>query len=170
MLEEARRNVKNVEFLRGDMVNFDLGRRFDVVLCLFSAIGYVRTYPKLARTLRNLARHLTAGGVLIIEPWFTKSDWRAGTVHVVAPQGSRDLKVVRVDYSGVKGDMSVVDEMTVVAKRGEGITYYRERQLMGLFERDDFLRLMAKAGLRAKYLKTSLAPGRGLYVGTKGAT
>jgi hypothetical protein len=38
---------------------------------------------------------------------------------------------------------------------------------MGLFEHDEFLRLMEKAGLRGRHLKRSLAPGRGLYVGTK---
>jgi hypothetical protein len=37
---------------------------------------------------------------------------------------------------------------------------------MGLFERDEFLTLMRKAGLKARYLKRSLAPGRGLYIGT----
>lgn len=61
MLRQARKNVPSVEFIRGDMETFDLRRRFDVVLCLFSAIGYVRTYPKLARTLQNFARHLRPG-------------------------------------------------------------------------------------------------------------
>jgi ubiquinone/menaquinone biosynthesis C-methylase UbiE len=168
MLEQARRNVKGAEFIRGDMSNFDLGRRFDVILCLFSAIGYVRTYPRLARTLRNFAKHLKAGGVLIIEPWFTKSNWKAGSVHVLSTQSSDDLKIVRVDYSGIKGDLSVLDERILVAERGKGISYFKDRQLLGLFEQDEFLRLMNKAGLEARHLKQSLTPGRGLYIGTKG--
>jgi ubiquinone/menaquinone biosynthesis C-methylase UbiE len=168
MLEQARRNVKGAEFIRGDMSNFDLGRRFDVILCLFSAIGYVRTYPRLARTLRNFARHLKAGGVLIIEPWFTKSNWKAGSVHVLSTQSSDDLKIVRVDYSGIKGDLSVLDERILVAERGKGISYFKDRQLLGLFEQDEFLRLMNKAGLEARHLKQSLTRGRGLYIGTKG--
>jgi ubiquinone/menaquinone biosynthesis C-methylase UbiE len=44
MREQARRNVREGKFVQGDMVNFNLGRQFDVILCLFSSIGYVRTY------------------------------------------------------------------------------------------------------------------------------
>jgi len=167
MLEQARRNSKGVEFLQGDMENFDLGRCFDVILCLFSAIGYVTTYSRLGNTLRNFAKHLNAAGVVIVEPWFTKASWNAGVVHVASSLASSDLKIVRVDYSGIRGNLSVLDEMTVVARKGEGISYFREKQLMGLFEHKEFLRLMSKAGLRGSYLKTSLAPGRGLFVGTR---
>jgi len=167
MLEQARKNIKTVRFVQGDMANFSLGRSFDVILCLFSAIGYVRTYSRLGRTLRNFSRHLRAGGVVIIEPWFTKTSWNAGTVHVVSSLASKDLKIVRVDFSGIRGNLSVLDEMTVVAKANEGISYYREKQFLGLFEHREFLSLMSKAGLRARYLRRSLAPGRGLFVGTK---
>ena len=82
-------------------------------------------------------------------------------------QGSEDLCVVRVDYTTVQGDLSVLDERIVVAERDRGIKTYRDRMVMGLFEKNEFLRLMGGAGLKARYLRRSLAPGRGLYVGTK---
>jgi ubiquinone/menaquinone biosynthesis C-methylase UbiE len=166
MLEAARHNAQGVKFVPGDMTSFDLGREFDVILCLFSTIGYVRTYPKLARTLRNFSRHLKPGGVVIIEPWFTKSTAIDGHLHVLA-QGTDDLKIVRVDHTRVRGDASVLDERIVVADREKGLSVFSDRMVMGLFEKDKFLRLMREAGLEAKYLKRSLAPGRGLYVGVK---
>src|SRR5262249_39334293 len=43
MLRIARARRKRVSFVRADMASLDLGRQFDVVLCLFSSIGYVRT-------------------------------------------------------------------------------------------------------------------------------
>lgn len=166
MLQQARKNVKEIEFVQGDMENFDLGREFDVILCLFSSIGYVRSYRRLGRTLRNFSKHISRGGVLIIEPWLTKSTIRDRYVHVLT-QGSEDLSVVRVDYTTVQGDLSVLDERIVVAERDRGIKTYRDRMVMGLFEKNEFLRLMGGAGLKARYLRRSLAPGRGLYVGTK---
>ncbi|HUI23234.1 MAG TPA: class I SAM-dependent methyltransferase [Nitrososphaerales archaeon] len=166
MLEQARSNAKGVKFVRGNMVNFELGKKFDVVLCLFSSIGYVRTYPRLARTLRNFARHLSDGGVVIIEPWFTKSTVKDGYVHVLV-QGNDDLKVVRVDITSIRGNLSVLDERIVVAEPSKGMATYKDRMVMGLFEKDEFLRIMRQAGLRATYVKKSLAPGRGLYIGTK---
>ena len=63
MLRIARRKVKGVTFKQADMIDFDLGRQFDVVACLFSSIGYVKTLGNLKRTLRNFAQHLKPGGV-----------------------------------------------------------------------------------------------------------
>jgi hypothetical protein len=74
---------------------------------------------------------------------------------------------LRVDYTGVKGNMTVLDERIVVAERNKGIATCKDRMVMGLFEQDEFLRLMERAGLKARYLKRSLARRRGLYVGTK---
>ena len=37
----ARAKCSGFAFHRGDMIDFDLGRQFDVVTCLFSSIGYV---------------------------------------------------------------------------------------------------------------------------------
>lgn len=166
MLRQARKNVPGVEFVRGDMETFDIRRRFDVILCLFSAIGYVRTYPKLARTLRNFARHLRTGGVAIIEPWLTKAT--ADDEHIsVLTQGSDDLLVTRIDHARIEGDVSVLDERVVVAERTKGLGVYRDRMVLGLFEKAEFLRLMRRAGFESRYLTTSLAPGRGLYVGVK---
>lgn len=167
MLDQARRNVKGIKFIRADMASFNLRRTFDVILCLFSGIGYVRTYPKLARTLKNFARHLRDGGVVIIEPWLTKTTWKSGRVHLLSNQSSDELKVVRVDFTGIKGNLSVLDMRTLVAEKGKGISYYKDLQLLGLFERDKFLELMRRAGLEAKYIRRSLARGRGLYIGVR---
>jgi ubiquinone/menaquinone biosynthesis C-methylase UbiE len=165
MLQVARKNVKGVEFVQGDMTDFDLGRKFDVILCLFSAIGFVRTNPRLARTLRNFSQHLKGGGVVIIEPWFTKETVEKEHVSVLT-QGSDVLKIVRVDHSQVKDGLSVIDERIVVAEKGVGIRSYRDRMVLALFERNEFLKQMRQVGLQARYLKKSLAQGRGLYVGT----
>ena len=41
MLDVARARLRDVPLSVGDMRDLDLGRRFDVVTCLFSAIGFV---------------------------------------------------------------------------------------------------------------------------------
>src|SRR5262245_55404907 len=61
MLRIARRRCRGVAFRRTDMVTLDLGRQFDVVLCLFSSIGYVKSRARLKKTLANFARHLKPG-------------------------------------------------------------------------------------------------------------
>jgi SAM-dependent methyltransferase len=47
LLAIARERHPELRFHQADMVGFDLGRTFDVVVCLFSAIGYVVTVERL---------------------------------------------------------------------------------------------------------------------------
>ena len=81
LLDFARQRNPGISLHHADMVKFDLGRGFDVVTCLFSSIGYVKTHDNLSRALACMTRHLLPGGLLIIEPWFTPDAWNPGTVH-----------------------------------------------------------------------------------------
>ena len=49
LVEIAKERLGDVELHEGDMTAFSLGRRFDVVTCLFSSIGYVGTVELLRR-------------------------------------------------------------------------------------------------------------------------
>jgi SAM-dependent methyltransferase len=64
--------TKNLEgdFRCEDMTDFDLGRRYEAVLCLFGAIGYAREVERLERSIAAMARHVGPGGILAVEPWF----------------------------------------------------------------------------------------------------
>ncbi|MBV8803358.1 MAG: class I SAM-dependent methyltransferase, partial [Gammaproteobacteria bacterium] len=73
MLSIARKNITGVQFKLADMTQFDLGKKFDVILCLFSSIAYIKTYKNLNKTIKNFSEHLKKGGVVIIEPWFTEA-------------------------------------------------------------------------------------------------
>ena len=71
MLAIARKKHPKIRFHQGDMTKFDLGRQYDVVVCLFSSIGYVKTMSNLQKAVKAMARHLLPGGVLLVEQWFT---------------------------------------------------------------------------------------------------
>ena len=68
LLDLARQRLPDVPLHQRDMADFDLGRRFDAVVCLFSAIGYVKTADRLRRAVACLAAHVAPGGVLVVEP------------------------------------------------------------------------------------------------------
>src|SRR5437762_11996071 len=69
-LAQARQRLPGIPLHEADMMDFDLGKTFDVVTCLFASITCVRTVGNLARTIRTLGRHVAPGGLLIIEPLF----------------------------------------------------------------------------------------------------
>lgn len=166
MLAVAKRNVPSVKFVRRSMVSFDLGRQFDVVLCLFSSMGYLKTEKEVERAFSAFAKHLKKGGVLIVEPWIGKADWKDRTVHMQT-YDSDSLKIVRVNYSWAKGNLSIMDYRYLVAEKGKGVRYFRDLHKMRFFEVAPALSAARKAGLKPKFVKESLMPGRGLLIATK---
>jgi 2-polyprenyl-3-methyl-5-hydroxy-6-metoxy-1,4-benzoquinol methylase len=47
----AKRKNPEGNFYVADMTNFTLNKKYDVVMCLFSSIGYVQTLDNVVRTL-----------------------------------------------------------------------------------------------------------------------
>lgn len=147
-------------FHQGDMADFALGARYDAVICLFSAIGYVRTRERLARALACFRAHLNPGGVMLVEPWFEPDQWRPGNVtHVVARQG--DAIVCRVSHSAVSGTISTIT-FHYLAASPEGIRHASEVHELGLFTRAEMLAAFVAAGLEAVWDPEG-PTGRGLY-------
>lgn len=166
ILDIAKKNVRGVVFKRADMISFDLGKRFDVIVCLFSSIGYVKTYQNLRKTINNFSKHLKEGGVTIIEPWFTKSVYRVGSCYLDTYE-SEDVKIARANVSKIKGNVSVMDMHYLIAEKGKGVSHFVDRHELGLFETDRFLKITEKAGLKARYKRDGLEKDRGLYIGVK---
>lgn len=166
MLEDARKNAPGVEFVESDMRRFKLGRQFDVVLCLFSSIGYMRTRGDQEKAISNFAAHMKTGAVLIVEPWFEKADWSSGSVHMRTYE-TEGLKIARVGFSGVDGEFAVADESYLIAERGKGTIYVQDVQKLRFFEPDWTFGTMRRFGLEPAFSKKGLMPGRKLMVATK---
>ena len=78
MLAVARERCPGIPFHQGDMLDFELGRQFDVITCLFSSIAYAKTAPRLEQAIATMVRHLRPAGVLVVEPFFTPDAWVVG--------------------------------------------------------------------------------------------
>lgn len=164
MLEIARRKNPDVLFHLGDMLDFQLDRSFDVVACLFSSIGYVKTLSKLHQAIGNMARHLCAGGVLVVEPWFSPQVYQPGTVHA-AFVDEPELKIARINLSLAEDSLSLFD-MHYLIGTPQGVEHFVERHELGLFEESDYKDAFRKAGLDPIYNLDGLS-GRGLYLGVQ---
>jgi SAM-dependent methyltransferase len=164
LLALARQRVPGAAFHHGDMVDFDLGKRFDAVICLFSSIGYVKTKKRLHRAISCMANHLHSGGLLIVEPWFTPDNFYPGTVHAKFID-EPELKIARVNTSFVEGSISLFD-MHYLIGTPDGTDHYVERHELGLFTVDEMRTAFESTGLEVTYQEDGLM-GRGLYIGQR---
>ena len=79
----ARRNAPSARLVRADVRSFRLGRRFDVVTCLFDSLNYLTTKGDLAQALSNVRRHLSPGGIFVFDVNTfegLEDGWRTATV------------------------------------------------------------------------------------------
>lgn len=165
MLRIASKKLSDIKFIRGDMRTFKLNKQFDVVVCLFSAIGHLKTYANLNKTIKNFSQHLKPGGVMIIEPFVSKRQFLDGLLHADYVN-EPDLKISRMCISRSKASIGIFDFHFLVGEKGK-INYFVDRQYIGMYENQKVLSIMKNAGLKAKFLKDGLMKNRGLYIGVK---
>jgi cyclopropane fatty-acyl-phospholipid synthase-like methyltransferase len=67
MLAIARQKLPRVRLIRADMTDFDLGRQFDVLICVSDAINHVLSFAGWRRVFRRAAAHLARGGLFIFD-------------------------------------------------------------------------------------------------------
>lgn len=164
LLAVARKRNPRIKFHRANMLNFNLHKQFDSITCLFSAIGYMRSIRDLHQAIKNMARHLNPGGVLIVEPWLSPGNIIPGKVGAVFVNQAK-LKLARMNVVDVRGRLSII-EFHYLLGRPEGVRHFTELDEFGLFTHNEYLAAFRKAGLKVKYDRKGLI-GRGLYIGTK---
>ena len=164
MIAVARERHPEILFHVADMATFDLERRFDAVVCLFSSIGYASTPPAMRMAVANMARHLRPGGVLAVEPWLRPADVRPGGVYALFVD-EPDLKIARINVSAVERDRTVFDFHYLVGTR-QGVESFVEHHELGLFTHEQYMAAFEECGLEVTCDPDGLT-GRGLYIGAQ---
>lgn len=166
MLKKAREKVPTVSFIKSDMLDLNLNKKFDIIISLFSSIGYLCTYENLRNALQSFNAHLKSGGVMIIEPWFTQSAFEAGRPGMTTYEDD-NIKIARLNDSKVEENLSIMNMHYLIAKRDLKVEYYIDKHVLGLFETETILEILNHIGLRAKFLEEGFMKDRGLFIAQK---
>jgi ubiquinone/menaquinone biosynthesis C-methylase UbiE len=160
LLRLAREKHPAGRFFEADMSDFALDLRYDVILCLFSSIGYVVTLERVTSALACFRRHLAPGGVVFVEPWFppgrldTQREFRLSATY-------RGRQVTRTARNEVDGRVSRL-HFAYAFEGPDGTQRATEVHTLGLFTQDEMGAAFAAAGLSATFDPVGLS-GRGLW-------
>lgn len=144
MLKIAQEKLPDINFIEGDMKKMDLGLKFDVLICMFSAINYNTTLEELKITLNNFHGHLKDGGVLIFDMGLNKENWIEGIVSVDTVVDN-DFKLARIWQSHLEKD--VFNSSFVYLVKEEGVFDFEiDEHKLGVFGMEDVVNLMEKTG------------------------
>jgi SAM-dependent methyltransferase len=67
MLSIARKRLPKVRFFRQDMVSFELGKKFDVIISVFDSVNHLLRLADWGRFFRQAAEHLDEKGILLFD-------------------------------------------------------------------------------------------------------
>jgi SAM-dependent methyltransferase len=161
MIRVARAKNPGGRFDVADMRDFDLGRQYDAILCLFSSIGYAGTLANVQRTFASFRRHLRPGGIALIEPWFSPGVLDVGRVSInTADAGA--LKVCRMIRTTIKGSVSRLEFQYLIGD-ATGIRHASEVHELGLFTVKEMTQALQSEGFQVQHDPEGLT-GRGLYI------
>lgn len=166
MLRVARKRLPDAPLHQGDMKDFHLDRRFDVITCLFSSIGYLENAEQLNTALRCFSRHLNPGGLIVIEPWWSPENALSGRImgDVVTVDGQT---IARLSHTVVEGKRHRMTAHYLVATAEDGIRHFTDLHLLTLFTRREYETAYAEAGISSVELLQTGPDRPGLYIGVK---
>jgi SAM-dependent methyltransferase len=157
----ARQKHPEGRFFQADMSDFRLPQQYDVVMCLFSSIGYLQTMDRVLRAFVCFRQHLLPGGLVVVEPWFEPG--------VLDPQRvsrnvgkTNEICVTRTGRMELEPGLSRL-YFDYEISGSKGTRHTSEVHELGLFTKDELMEAFRSAGLQADYDPRGLT-NRGLYV------
>lgn len=162
-IDIARSKHPSCKFHVANMKDFDLQTKFDVVMCLFSSIGYLTTAGEVTDALKSFKKHLNPNGIIIVEPWLTPEAWKPGTPHMLTVD-EPELKICRINVSEtIGGNLSKLKFEYLVANQ-ERVEHFNEVHVLALYTVDEMKNFFTEAGLNVRHDSVGIF-GRGLYIG-----
>jgi SAM-dependent methyltransferase len=161
MVSVARDKVPAAQIHVGDMRDFELGHTFDAVICLNTGVAYLPTLAALRTALACMARHLSPGGVLVIEPWWFPDRFIDGYIagDVVRADGRCVSRISRTQRREANAHMDI----HYVVADDTGVEHFTEAHVFGLWSREQYLDAFTDAGCEAEYVEETLS-GYGMFV------
>jgi len=161
LLEIAKTLNPELVFHLADMMDFKLNHKFDLITCFFGSIGHVKTTANLQKTIRNFKHHLNRDGLLIIEPWHTPEQFKAGRTNLITVD-EPDLKIARCCSSQVSGSLSILDLHHLICTP-EGTEHFIEHLELGLFTELEYVEALSEDGFTVLHGKIR-TNGNGVYL------
>ncbi|MFQ5909719.1 MAG: class I SAM-dependent methyltransferase [Thermoplasmata archaeon] len=150
ILEIARKRNPEVEYVLGDMRDFDLNEEFDVVLS-FDALEHLLTYEDLEAALACLLRHLNEDGVLIFHLDRLRENFQQFRIAGSGQYTKADTQVAFLDLEYDKNPEDTVAEgclVFLIREKGKDLDVRLLEGESGLFELAEMQRILDDMGLK----------------------
>ena len=150
MLNLASELNPECEFIKGDMRNYSLNRKFDVVM-IDDAISYMTSESDLIAVFKKAYEHLTHDGIMIVGPDDTKESFSQNsiqTTHSTSTDKESGVEVIFVEnnYDPNVSDTTYEALMIYIIREEGKLRIEKDMHILGLFSIDTWRKLLHDAG------------------------
>ena len=139
------------------MLDFKLTDKYNVITCLFGSINYMMKKEDLLQVTKTMASHLLPGGILILEPFITKDQYKAGSTFARFVD-KPDLKIARMHINKREGDVAIWDLYHLLIQNG-AIQHFIEKHRLGLYLKEDYVEAITSSNLELQFYENSFLAG-----------
>jgi dTDP-3-amino-3,4,6-trideoxy-alpha-D-glucopyranose N,N-dimethyltransferase len=162
LIDIAHKRLGSVSLHVGDMTELKLQTSFDVIMCLFGSVAFLKTAERLTKAIAAMALHLNDGGLLLVEPWLAPEQfWRENIKLNTCESSSRKIAWMHV---GKEANRIVTSEIHFLVGEPNGVTHFVEVHEMGLFSHENYTDAISAAGLNLVNYDRKGLFGYGLYL------
>lgn len=98
MLDIARKKISKANFQEGNMQDFKIDNKFDVITCLYSVFNYNLDKKSAIKTLKNFYKHLKSYGIVIIALYNEKNTEKQMSLHLGEDEETKVAKINEFKY------------------------------------------------------------------------
>jgi len=159
MLKIARKKVPQAKYKQGDMRNFSLNKKFDIIACLFTSLNYNPSRKDFLKTVRNFKRHLKDDGIMILDcPLFISGEDRQSSEMLDTKDGKIFVLYDFVEKGNLKLDITLYWQIP----KGKKYEVVKDRHCLQGYTLAEYQEIVRKAGLNHKvYWNYSLTKKKG---------
>lgn len=148
MLQKAREKVTDAEFLKADMLDFKLKRRYKAAVNLYGSIGFAENFQQLMSGLCCVWDCLVDGGVLILTPWSTRETFAEG---MISDSGEgAGIQFCRMEMLRRISEGKAEVEMFHLIGKNMEVHSFRHTQMISLFSEAEYIEAIESAGFTIK--------------------
>lgn len=159
ILELAEKRNPEIDYVLGDMREFDLNEEFDVVLS-FDALEHLLTHKDLEAALAGLLRHLAEDGVLMFHLDRLKENFQRFRIAGSGQYTKGDAQLALLDLEYDKNPDDAVAEgclVFLIKEEGKDLEVKLLEGESGLFELAEIQRILDDMGLKT-FLYNGISP------------
>lgn len=144
MLSIASTTNSEIVYIKGDMRNVELGKKFDVV-AIPDSIAYMRSFEDLTATLKTAKKHLQPDGVLLVVAHI-KEEFKNNNFAYTGEKD--DIHITVFENNFILSDGTYEATMIYLIRRNGELNIHHETHTLGLFTYAEWVKVFSECQLK----------------------